>query len=100
MIHNMLIEVLILIRQSLKQKYLHISTAVITRERWKLLFFCTLQNCLAAKQVALLVSELNNCLCLNLSFVLCQYLVGGVWSITTWHISAYTTTNNWKTMKI
>ena len=48
----------------------------------------TLRNCLAAKQVALLLSEVNNCLCLNLSFVLCQHLVklGGVWSITTWHI--------------
>ena len=48
----------------------------------------TLRNCLPAKQVALLLSEVNNCLCLNLSFVLCQQLVklGGVWSITTWHI--------------
>ena len=48
----------------------------------------TLRNCLAAKQVALLLSEVNNCLCLNLSFVLCQQLVklGGVWSITMWHI--------------
>ena len=58
----------------------------------------TLRNCLAAKQVALLLSEVNNCLCLNLSFVLCQQLVklGGVWSIKTWHIPVYTTTNNWK----
>ena len=46
----------------------------------------TLRNCLAAKQVALLLSEVNNCLCLNLSFVLRQQLakLGGVWS--TWHI--------------
>ena len=77
-------------------------TQIWLRERWKLLFFCTLQNCLAAKQVALLVSEVNNCLCLNLSFVLCQHLVklGGVWSTTTWHIPAYTTTNSWKTVNI